>query len=233
MPQQINLYPPVLLTSKRYLSAQSWIQALALFLVAGAGYCAYVVSGLNTASESLKNSLASQTHELESLQQNLTEGRAGVAPLDVNLTKDIQSLRSELAQREKFLQEVRLGLFKPGWGYSAQLQLLAETIPASVWLTVIQADGRQFEVSGFTLAPDACGEWVTKLGASKLLDGPHLASLKVDLASSVPATRAKPGVAVRAPLRSSEAAANAAPPTWSFRLVSAVAKASDNAQGKS
>lgn len=228
MPQQINLCTPILLTQKRYFSAQTMVQALAVFMIAGGGLCAYWVWSLNAASDGFRKTLATQAHELESLQKAVAQGNGGAAPVDANLTKDIESRRTELAQRENLLQELQRGRLKPGSGHAAQLQLLAQTIPAPVWLTALKADDTQLEVSGFTLEPAALSDWVAKLAASPLLDGQKLATVKVEnatVASTVgSAAPAAPGASAALPV--------AARPMWSFHLVSAIPQAASVAGGK-
>ena len=202
MPQQINLCTPILLTQKRYFSAQTMVQAWAVFVILGGGLCAYWVGSLNAASEGFKMTLATQARELDSLKSALLQGQAGAAPMTAALAQQLQGSKGELLQREALLRELQRGLFRPGWGHSARLQLVAQSIPAPVWITEVKADEQQLEVSGFTLEPAALNEWVSRLAPSPLLQGQKLATFKVESAST----------ALKA----------AARPTWSFSLVSAL-----------
>ena len=212
MPQQINLFTPILLTQKRYFSAQTMVQALAVFVLLGGGLCAYWVWSLDVASEGFKKTLTTQSRELESLQSAIQQGKAGVSPVEAALTQDIQGRRTELLQREKLMQELQRGLFQPGWGHAARLQLVAQSIPAQVWVTQVKADDSHLDVSGFTLETAALNDWVGKLAASPLLKGQKLASVKVESASAtVPGTPR---------------------PVWSFHLVSALGKPSAATGGK-
>lgn len=205
MPQQINLCTPILLTQKRYFSAQTMVQALAVFVVLGAGLCAYWVWSLNGASEGFKQTLATQARELDSLKAALLLNQAGAGPLEAGLAQALQGHKTELLQREQLLQALQRGLFPPGWGHSERLQLLARTIPPQVWLTEVKADETRLEVSGFTLEPAELNAWVSRLAASPLLKGQALASVKVE---SVSAATVK----------------TAARPIWSFSLISMVGK---------
>ena len=229
MPQQINLCTPLLLTQKRYFSAQTMLQALAIFMVIGGGLCAYWIVSLNAASEGFKKTLATQAHELESLQKAIAQGKTGAVPVNANLTKDIENRRAELGQREKLLQELQRGRFKPGFGHSAQLQLLAQTIPAPVWLTEVKADDKQLEVSGFTLEPAALSDWVAKLAASPLLEGQKLATVKVENASTA---TTKAAVASSAVPGASSAPVATPRAVWSFHLISAMPQLAGAAGGK-
>jgi Tfp pilus assembly protein PilN len=205
MPQQINLCTPILLTQKRYFSAQTMMQALLVFVVFGGALCAFWVWNLDTASAGLKQTLATQARELESLQSAVAQGKkADVAPVEAALTQDLQARRAELPQREKLLEELQRGLFRSGWGHAARLELVARSIPAQVWVTEVKADDVQLEVSGFTLEPAALNDWVGKLAASPLLQGQKLSTVKVENTSTT--------------------VAKAAHPMWSFSLVSAMGK---------
>lgn len=212
MPQQINLCTPILLTQKRYFSAQTMVQALALFVLLGGGLCAYWVWSLNRASAGFQETLATQSRELDSLKAAVQQSQAGSGPAELSLAQALQGRQSELVQREKLMQALQRGLFVPGWGHSARLQLLARTIPARVWLTGVKADADRLEVSGFTLEPSELNAWVSQLAASPLLQGQALATVKVERASA-----AELKTAVR--------------PMWSFSLLSAVGKPAAGAGG--
>ena len=225
MPQQINLCIPILLTQKRYFSAQTMAQALAIFAVVGGGLLTYWVWSLNKASEGFKKTLAMQSHELEGLESALKQGKAGAGSAETDLTQELQGRRTELLQREKLLETLQDGLFRPGWGHSARLQLVAQSIPSQVWVTEVKADQAQLEVSGLTLEPAALNDWVGKLAASPLLKDQKLATVKVENASSA-MTRAGVGVPMPSLPAASSAMVKAPRPMWTFNLVSAVGKPS-------
>jgi Tfp pilus assembly protein PilN len=221
MPQQINLCAPILLTQKRYFSAQTMLQALAVFVVLGGGLCAYWVGSLNAASEGFRSTLATQSRELESLQSAIAAGKAGAAPIDASLTLDLQHRRADLLQREALLDGLQRGLSRPGWGHAARLQLVAQSIPSQVWVTEVKADESRLDVSGFTLEPSALNDWVLKLAASHLLEGQKLSTVKVENAAS----------AAVMPAASSAVAATPRP-MWSFNLVSELGKPFASAGGQ-
>ena len=225
MPQQINLCTPILLTQKRYFSAQTMAQALAVFVLLGGGLCVYWVWSLNVASESFKKSLVSQSRELESLQSAIAQNKANAGPVELALTQDLQSRRSELVQREKLREELQRGLFRPGWGHAARLQLVAQSIPAQVWVTEVKADETQLEVSGFTLEPSALNDWVGRLAASPLLEGQRLSTVKVENANVATLTAVVDG-ATGSALPAASSVVPASRPVWSFSLVNALGKPS-------
>ena len=209
MTQQINLFTPILLTQKRYFSAQAMAQALTVFVLSGGGLCAYWVWSLDAAGEQLKKSLLMQSRELASVQSVIQQGKAGSGPAQLALAQELQSRRTELLQREGLLKELKRGLFPPGSGHAARLQLVAQSIPARAWVTGIQADESQLAVSGFTLDPAALNDWVGKLAASPLLKGQKLETFKLENAVAPAPTSSRP--------------------VWAFRLVSAIDRSSATA----
>jgi Tfp pilus assembly protein PilN len=215
MAQQINLSTPILLTQKRYFSALALVQALSLLLLVGGALSAYWVVTLNANSAGLQKTLSAQALELASLQAAIAQGKAGAAPAEAVQAQDLQARRANLAQREKLLDELQRGLFRPGWGHSARLQLVAQSIPSQVWLTELKADETWLEASGFTLDPAALNDWLGRLSASPLLKEQQLATVKVEHAS--PAMLKAAGGSTR--------------PLWSFQLHSAVAKPGPVASG--
>jgi Tfp pilus assembly protein PilN len=221
MPQQINLCTPILLTQKRYFSARTMAQALAVFVAIGGGLAAYGVWSLKTSSEGFQQTLVAHNRELEGLRSAIQTARMGSGPVDTRLAQELQSRRADLVNREKVLQELHKGLFKTGAGQSARLQLIAQSVPPQVWVTEIKADDQQLDVSGFTLEPSALNEWVQRLASSPLLRGQRLASIKVQRANGAGMPGATgPSAAMLSPID----AAMSGPqrPLWSFTLVSAV-----------
>ena len=182
MPQQINLFTPILLTRKRYFSSQAMAVALLVFLVLGGALCAYGVWSLNSSSEVLKRELTSRASERELLVNAIKAHNSGSLPsLDAVLTEK-KLLDAQLQQREAILEQLRRGLVPSGGGHAARMRLVAQSIPAAVWITEIVADDLQLEVRGFTAEPSTLNEWVARLGQSPLLKGQSLAAVKVERA---------------------------------------------------
>lgn len=231
MAQQINLCKPILLTQKRYFSALAMVQALALFVILGAGLCAYWVWNLNVASDGFKETLATQARELEALQAAIKQGKLGTGSLETTLTKELPGQKTQLQQRQSLMEELQRGLFRPGWGHAARLQLVAQSIPAQVWVTDLQADDTQLELSGFTLEPAALNDWMSKLAASPLLAGQKLSTVKVQNASAAVQKSWAGGnatVTALAAVAALPAVSSVVPvpprPMWSFNLVNTLAK---------
>lgn len=214
MAQQINLCTPILLTQKRYFSANTMAIALGVFAVLGSVLAGAWIWNINQGREAFVRSGVAQTRELENLKAAIEHSRASAAPADPMLLAQLQASRNALAQREKLREALKEGMFRPGWGHSDRLTWVARSIPAPVWVTEVKMDGDRFEVSGFTLEPAALNEWVDKLSVSPLMQGMRLSTVKVENATA--ALTATPGMPVPA------ASSPAAPPraVWSFNLVS-------------
>ena len=211
MPQQINLSTPVLLTQKRYFSALAMLQTLVALLVVGGALTAYGGWSLLSAARDFKATTGAQAAEVVRLRGALA-ARAPEGSLK-DLEQQLAAARGVLSERTRTLEELRRGLMRPGFGHSARLQLVAQSIPASAWVTLVQADPWRFEVRGFTLEPAALNDWVAKLGQSSLLAGQSLRTVRVE---SVAAAVAQPGKVHRD-------TGVAGSPLWSFTLGSAVA----------
>jgi len=94
---------------------------------------------------------------------------------------------------------------------------VAASIPAQVWVTDVKADELQLDISGFTLEPAALNAWVARLSASPLLQGQHLAAVKVEkvkVDSAWADGSTQTGTATQVAL-------GARRPLWSFSLVNA------------
>jgi Tfp pilus assembly protein PilN len=225
MPQQINLCSPILMTQKRYFSAMAMVQALSVFVVLGGTLMGAWVYNLKLGSDGMTQALAIQARELAGLQQAMQDKKEKAGPASSALAQEVQTRRAELQQRERMLGELRLGFLQPGMGHSARLKLMAQSIPANVWLAGLTADDGKLEINGYTLDPAALNEWVGRLSLSPLLDGQKLAAVKVD------ATRADAGKAESGKLLAGnantvkvDATSASVQQIWSFSLVSAVSK---------
>jgi len=205
MPQQVNLYLPILRKQKESFTAQTLAQALLILLVGGGALSAAWVWNLQRASSSLQQTLDAQGKELTSLRAALEASRASAGPVQAALTNELAQQRSELQKRQGVLDALSQGVVLPGQGHAARLRLVAQTIPPQVWIGTLKTDSDVLAVSGQTLAPEALNDWVGKLAASPLLQGQTLSAVKVE---QIAPSAAPAGVA-----------------SWSFTLVSRVASA--------
>ena len=211
MPQQINLATPVLLSQKRYFSAQTMAISLGIFTVFGGVLAGGMVWSLKSASAGFTQTMANQALEIESLQAAIQRAKANAAPPDAALGQELQNKRKAVSQKQQLLAALKEGMFVPGEGHSDRLLWVARSIPQPVWVTLVKADRTRLEVNGFTLEPAALNAWVDRLADSPLMRGLKLASVQVE-STVTPATT--PVATAAAPV-----VAASARPVWGFTMV--------------
>lgn len=214
MTQQINLCTPLFLIEERYFAAATVARALVVFVVLAGALLGLGVWGLDVIVSGYQQSVASNQKEVERLRAAITLNKANSAPADAALIQELQARQAELLQRQRLLGEMRRGLVREGWGHSARLQLLAQSIPAQAWVTGVKADEQRLELSGYTLDPASLNAWVARLSTSPLLDGQQLAVVKVERVSTD--TRGRD-------LATASPRPGAGAPLWSYTLVTAMA----------
>jgi Tfp pilus assembly protein PilN len=230
MPQQINLCLPILRKQKTSFSAQTLLQALAAVLVIGALLGAAWVWNLNQASNSLRLTLAAQTQELAAMQAAIEKNMAGSGPALAAAQQVLTEQRNVLAQLQLALAALQQGRAETGFGHSARLKLVAQTIAPQAWVTQLRADDSQLEVSGYTLEPAVLTAWVGRLAQSPLLNGQSLSTVTVERVKSdavLPAGALdRQSVAARDTAASKDGLSKVASPLprWSYTLVSSMAK---------
>jgi len=229
MAQQVNLCLPVLRQQTPRFAAQTLaMAALVILSVAGTLAAAWIYN-LSQATAALKVNLDAQTKELEALRVAIEQRNKSAAPAEQALQQEIKTRRATLQQRDSVLAALSQGLFEPGQGHAARLQLVAQSIPSVVWVTQIKADEQHLEVGGYTLEPAALNQWVRQLAASPLLRGQALSTIQVE--SVKPESVVLPAAGEPLPVAAKSQAGAAAvasaspvslPPMWSFSLLSNV-----------
>jgi Tfp pilus assembly protein PilN len=178
MPQQINLYSPILLTPKRYFSALAMGQALAAFTAALLALSAWSAFRTVTLRRDLQSTTQAQQGERQRLKNALANQPVATSP--AALEQELATENRLLAERQKMLAELSRGLVTEGRSHSAWLRLLAQTVPAPVWLTEVTLGDGRVELAGATLQPDALRPWLAKLGAHPLAAGRGFSALKLE-----------------------------------------------------
>lgn len=201
MAQQVNLYSPILLAPKRYFSALAMLQALAVLAAGLAGLSLWSVSH----TQGLKRDLASASAADSAEQQRLRVALAARPALSQTATnfsaleQELAQARKQLAEREALLASIAAPAPGSGISRSALLRVLAQTLPASAWLTEVTLEGGRVDIAGATLQPEALRPWLDRLSAHPALAGQTLEAVKVERR---------------------DANVGAGPETWSFRVVS-------------
>jgi Tfp pilus assembly protein PilN len=200
MAQQINLYSPILMAPRRYFSALAMLQALAVFLVVLLVLCAWVLTSSAALRRELQGAQAAQASERERLTQTLA---AQPVASGAALEQELAAARQVLATRRALRDELSRGRLPQGRSHAAMLNMLAQTVPATVWLNEIRLNDGRLELSGKTLQPEALRTWLAQLAQQPMTADRHLAAMKLE--------RVETEAASGSP---------AAAPVWAFQLVS-------------
>ncbi|NKI92762.1 PilN domain-containing protein [Rhizobacter sp. SG703] len=181
MPQQINLYRPVLLATHRHFSARTIAQSLALVVAGTLAACAWVSFQRAALDRELQATSRQHAAERQSLQKAIAANPAA-ALQTTSLEQSLQALKRQVGERERLLAELMRGRIVDGRSHSARLRLVARTVPASAWLDEIALHDETLSLSGRTLDPAALKPWIAGLSDEPLLAGQALTTLKVEQA---------------------------------------------------
>ena len=205
MPQQINLLDQVRVAQKRYFLAPAILKSLSFLLLVGGFWSSDWLSSMETEGDLVKQSMAVQSREIVSAQGSI-ELRKKYDKARSALVQELEASRRELLQEEQTARQRHQGLLRPGWGHAARLRLVAQSIPAQVWVTTMSINQGKFKIEGFTLELAALSEWAGALTANPLIEGQKLSSINLQEAG-------------KAKFKTSR-------PVWSFNLVSTISEPS-------
>lgn len=205
MPQQINLLDQVRVAQKRYFLAPAMLKSLSFLLLVGGFWSSDWLSSMETEGDLVKQSMAVQSREIVSAQGSI-ELRKKYDKARSALVQELEASRRELLQEEQTARQRHQGLLRPGWGHAARLRLVAQSIPAQVWVTTMSINQGKFKIEGFTLELAALSEWAGALTANPLIEGQKLSSINLQEAG-------------KAKFKTSR-------PVWSFNLVSTISEPS-------
>lgn len=179
MSQQINLYSHALKAPPQRFGAE--------VVVAGLAATALVVLIASIWTQALTRSLkqdvaamrASQTQEKQRLSTSLASLPSGASQAGA-LEQQLAQAEAALQQRRAVLDELTRGRLDEIHRRSVLLRRVAQTVPASVWLTQIDIDDSRLELRGRTLEPESLRPWLAQLATEPMLPGQPLASLKIE-----------------------------------------------------
>lgn len=161
MPQQINLFHPVLLAPRRHFPAMAMLQALALWslgLAAVAGWSHWRTEELKSEVAATEGQQQTERQQLQAaLSTRETHGDPAV------MQQELAALALQTAERQRVLDD--LGGAGPGASPTPLLQRLSQNLPAPVWLTDIRWSPTELALAGQTVQPEALQAWLDTLGA--------------------------------------------------------------------
>ena len=177
--QEINLFDQIRIAQKRYFLAPAMVKILSPILLLGGFWISGWLSSMEAQGDVIKQSMAIQSREIVNAKGAI-ELRKEYDRAMSALEQELEASRRELLQEEQAVRLRYQGLLRPGWGHAARLRLVAESIPAQVWVTAMSINQEIFKVEGFTLEPAALSEWAAVLTANPLLDGQKLSSVNLE-----------------------------------------------------
>lgn len=177
MSQQINLFNPVLLRQKKYFSAITMVQALALILLGAllvALYASFRLSGLQAEAERSSARLAAAQ-----AQQARAAAEFGVRQANPSLAAELKRTNSEVQALQQVFDILQTGEIGNTDGYSDYLTAFARQITGGLWLTgfAIHGAGNEIALQGRTLRPDLVPAYISRLTREPVMHGKSFSTL--------------------------------------------------------
>ena len=179
MAQQINLFNPVFLKQKKYFSAVTMLQALALLLggiLAFYGYTLRETQTLARLSDDTGRQLKAQSEQAARLTQEFSPlGRSKM------LSDELARTAVRLKQREDMLSVLRTGGLGNTDGFARYLSAFARQSMSGVWLTgfTIGGDESELLISGRVLQADLVPAYIRALNREDVMRGRTIAELRL------------------------------------------------------
>lgn len=179
MAQQINLYNPIFLQKKKYFSAVTMLQALALLLggiVAFYGYALHESRALTRVADETRKQLQTQTEQVGRLTHEFSpQGRSK------QLEDEVTRASARLKQREELLGVLRTGGLGNTEGFARYLAALARQSTPGVWLTgfTIGGDEAELQLNGKVLYSDLVPAYLRALNKEEVMRGRRVAEMRL------------------------------------------------------
>lgn len=181
MSQQINLFNPVFLKKKKYFSAVTMLQALALLLGGSLlfyGYAAYQASILSRQARETDR-------QMEAVKTRLDQAVAAYAPKQPSklLEQELQRLDAQLKGRQEVFDILRSGELGNTKGYSDYFRAFSHQVVNGLWLTgfAIHGAGNEIGVNGRALQPELIPQFITNLRREPVMQGKVFSTMEMHL----------------------------------------------------
>ncbi len=181
MSQQINLFNPIFLKTKKVFSAISLLQTFGLVLLGAICMVMYVIYQ----STGLMRSADIVTAQLRNAEAQIAKLRAqAVVPVaNKALAASLTKLEADIQNRQKITAVLQKNDFGNTQGYSAYLVAFARQIPTGLWLTgfTISGGGNEISLQGRTLKPELVPTYVSQLKREPAMQGKSFSALQMQL----------------------------------------------------
>lgn len=192
MSQQINLFNPLFRKQKKYFSAVTMVQALALILLGSLllyGYAWYRMSTLNEQAEQTASTL-------KATQARLLEVTAQFAPRQPSqlLTEEVARMEAKLQTRRRVVGMLESGELGSSRGFSGFFRALARQTMNGVWITRFHVSDVESDmaISGRALQPELVPVFLTRLKSETILSGKSFSNMEMRLPEAETAADGKP-----------------------------------------
>jgi hypothetical protein len=197
MSQQINLFNPIFLKQRKYLSLLTMLQALGLILLGSLffyGYALYQV-------EQLKQQSEESTRRFNAEQARLARYTAEFSPQQANQTlrADVQRLEKELAEQTRMVDTLKSGSVGNTTGYSQYMRAFSRQVVHGLWLTgfKVTGDAAQISLSGGVLDPELLPIYIQRLSRERAMQGKSFSTLQMQQAKTESGKENKTAAAAR------------------------------------
>lgn len=190
MSQQINLFNPIFKQQKKYLSAVTMAQALALILIgvlAMGGYTSYRSNRLQAEANVVAGQLASAEKQLQKVEIEYAPRQRSRA-----LEMEIKNTEAELESLQKVGDILRGGDLGNTDGYADYLRAFARQILDGIWLTgfAIHGAGTEIGLQGRALHPELVSAYINRLRREPVLQGKSFSALEMQVPQATAANPA-------------------------------------------
>lgn len=190
MSQQINLYHPLFKRQKKYFSARTMAQALALLL--GLSLVLYTFAAYRVSA--LERDVAASAERLKLAENNMLLAERNAPPRTRSplLEAEAAQLAARLAAREQVLGILNGGVIGNTRGYSEYFRAFARQDMEGVWLTELRItnNANGIMVNGRALEPTMVPSYVQRLQNEPTLRGRSFDTLEMHAAPAQKETRA-------------------------------------------
>ncbi len=177
MSQQINLFNPIFLKQKKYFSALTMAQGLAMILVGSIAVVVYARVQLSV----LEMEAASTAAQLKTTKAQLAKISVEYAPRNPSkaLEEEIRRLQAVVRSQQQAYDVVQKGDFGNTKGYSEYFRAFSRQIMSGLWLTgfSITGDGSNIELRGRAMQAELVPAYLGRLKKEPVMQGKSFAAL--------------------------------------------------------
>ncbi len=177
MTQQINLYNPIFRKQKKYFSAVTMVQALAIICVA----CGLLAIDAAFRMRALTAQAGATSDLLAARQQRLTEVKVQFAPRQksATLAAEIVAAQEELAMLKSATATVQRGGFGDTVGFSQYFRAFARQSIPGLWLTDVKvaSSGATIGIGGNALEAPLVPQYMGRLAQEPVMKGKAFGNL--------------------------------------------------------